>query len=235
MHVHDQVASCTVCPRLCRDVCPVAVHAMRDDFVPSEKMRSVASSLGHPVGAVEPERLLACTDCGACTKRCLLKIPVASLLDGALGRWQAMAGHELPQLDLSAPPIPGHETSSKDEVVVVLQTCVGEPGKGVIGRLPDAGEIEAMAPARSEKTAAGQRSSGGLDHHVPADGSTCCGVRLREGVGDAGLRDRMARAMLADVADGAVVLVGQPICGAHLQQAVGDRLRVRLAHGQGRP
>ncbi len=230
MRVAEQVANCTVCPRLCRDVCPVAVHAMRDDFVPSEKMRSVASSLGHSVGAVEPERLLACTDCGACTERCLLDIPVASLLDGALGRWQPVVGHELPQLDLSAPPIPNHEIGSEDEIVVVLQTCVGEPGERVIGSPPDQAESEAIGPTRP---AAGPRLTDGLERHVPADGSTCCGVRLRAGVGDAELRDRMARAMLAGVADGAVVLVAQPTCGAHLQRAIGDRLRVRLANGQG--
>ena len=29
------VIECVVCPRLCRDACPVAVHAARDDLVPS--------------------------------------------------------------------------------------------------------------------------------------------------------------------------------------------------------
>ena len=72
---------CNLCLNLCRDVCPVSVHAGRDDLMPNEKTRAAAAALGVRAGPLSAELLDACTDCGACTEYCLLDVPVFDWLE----------------------------------------------------------------------------------------------------------------------------------------------------------
>ncbi len=229
----EPVASCSACPRLCRDACPVAVHSGRDDFIPSEKMRSVAALLGSTGATMERERLLACTDCGACTEHCLIDIPVAALL-GAAAR----------QIGAAATKAPAAETVQLDSlgldggVVHLLTTCGGHPidcgGEidlaALVGPAGPAGPADpAQAPAPPRRVEdPGRRVPASYEVVVvaPPLGSVCCGATLPAEVGDSELRARMARAMIATVPDGAVVVAGSPACALHLQQVAGPRLRV---------
>ena len=230
MTLPKAVGDCSVCPRLCRDVCPVAVHSFRDDFIPSEKMRSVAAALGHAAGVVDPMRLLACTDCGACSAHCLLSIPVAPWLDHA----RLTIGEEVQ----AAPPAPAAEAvDSRDlpENARFLPTCTPTQGQ-------PSDRAEHLAPTgHDESQPAGRRCAPAVPEghdavppaHIAAPllGNTCCGERLDPRVGDPGLRKRMAEGMLWHLPDGAVIAVHNARCAAHLQAVAGDRLRVLAVVG----
>ena len=230
MNLPQEVSSCAICPRLCRDVCPVAVHAGRDDLVPSEKMRAVAALLGAAAGVVDGERLHACTDCGACTEHCLLQVPVAPWLDAARQRWLE---HEQGDPPPRPPEDPAAATILPAEVpddAWLLPTCGGAPD-GCRDRLGLAqgqrhlGSPVAPRPAKADPS----EQTPGLrgQRHEPAMGSTCCGQRLHVGVGGADLRQRMARTMAQGLPDHALVVVSDAACAGHLAAAVGDRLQVR--------
>jgi len=222
-----RVGDCAVCPRLCRDVCPVAVHGYRDDFIPSEKMRGVAATLGYAAAEQGDERLLACTDCGACTDYCLLSVPVASWLSDAVKR--AGGPSDAYPKAPDPPEIPALSASELEPDAVLLSTCDSD-FDGAATRMtagaPAASEGAAALEHKRANPAALLPGDHGLASAQPALGSTCCGATLRAGVGDDGLRARMARAMVADVRDGAQLVVCEGRCGAWIAAAVGDRLRV---------
>ncbi len=208
------VMECVVCPRLCRDACPVSVHAGRDDLVPSEKMRSAAAVFGAGALGIWPERLAACTGCGACTEQCLLSVPVASWLAHARDRSGSAeppqdVGPDAPRLD--APP------------TVWLATCADTPPIDARARSLLPADRAQMAPLRRKPLVADD-----VPEHRPALGSTCCGARLPASVGDPGLRARMARAMLEGVADGAVVAVADAGCACWLAEVACGRVHVGL-------
>lgn len=237
MTLPQEVSSCAICPRLCRDVCPVAVHAGRDDLVPSEKMRAVAALLGAAAGVIDGERLSACTDCGACTEHCLLAIPVAPWLDAARQRW---VEHEQGVLPPAPPEDPPAQTLGPEDVpeqAWLLRTCGGSPD-GCRDRLGleqgqrHLGSAVGPHPGRCDPAEAAPGVPGRL--HEPALGSTCCGQRLHMGVGGIELRRRMAVAMVEALPDQALVVVADAACAGHLAAAVGDRLQVRLLAAQGR-
>ncbi len=237
MNLPQEVASCAICPRLCRDVCPVAVQAGRDDLVPSEKMRAVAALMGASAGLADGERLLACTDCGACTEHCLLKIPVAPWLDAGRQRWLEHESGQLPAAPPDDPPAIAIDADDVDETCYVLTTCGGQPeGCQNRLRLEDGARLVGSAvderPPKSDP-GAGRSSLAAAQRHQPPMGSTCCGQRLHQGVGGAGLRHAMARAMVADLPDGVTVLVSAPACAAHLAVVVGSRLDVRAVGTMG--
>ncbi|MCB9687208.1 MAG: hypothetical protein H6735_19365 [Alphaproteobacteria bacterium] len=76
--------TCRVCPRLCRDGCPVATGSAREAAVPTW----IATTLhGWQAGTVSAEDAAAsatlCTDCGACQEHCHLHRPVPELLRDA--------------------------------------------------------------------------------------------------------------------------------------------------------
>lgn len=226
------VGDCCVCPRLCRDVCPVAVHSFRDDFVPSEKMRAVSAAIGFSATPDVTERLMACTDCGACTDYCLFSVPVASWLselrkanDAALTAYTVIP---------SPPPCAVIDAADLHPDAVLLSTCGGDPDTArehVVAGGPNAPE-DAPDPCLHRDDPA-EKLAGGVERpeHTPPRGDTCCGERLRAGVGDSGLRQRMARAMVNGIADGTQVVVCDKRCGAHLQAAVGERLHVVALNG----
>lgn len=73
--------ACVLCPRLCRDACPVATGSAREAAVPTwiatvlrewEARRLPAS--------VAREAVTLCTDCGACRDACHLDRPLPELL-----------------------------------------------------------------------------------------------------------------------------------------------------------
>lgn len=236
-----EVKSCAVCPRLCRDVCPVGVHAWRDDLIPSEKMRAVASMMGEVGGVAALERLLACTDCRACTEHCLLAIPVAAWLDASRQRWAQEREEALPPHPEPAPELPVFVPGASigPAGLFALATCAGAPdGCRAELQLDQGPEVTRTRPevgARRDDPWPGLADLGARRHEPPM-GSTCCGQRLRAGVGDPELADRMARAMVAGIPDGATVVVADGACGAHLQRAVGGRLRLlRLPPEEGAP
>ena len=73
--------SCVYCPKLCRDVCPVAVGSAREAATPTAMMTapwSVAHGFLSPKEGLRAAAL--CTSCGACTTACKLDRPVAELL-----------------------------------------------------------------------------------------------------------------------------------------------------------
>ena len=127
----EQLKVCQLCLSLCRDVCPVAVHAYRDDLLPNHKVRAAAVVLSG--GEASVEQLDACTDCGACTDYCHFDVPVADFLARARASVQpapfprlapeparplraadlggavrmACCGHDAPELDVpeQVPPL----------------------------------------------------------------------------------------------------------------------------------
>ena len=76
-----------------------------------------------------------------------------------------------------------------------------------------------------------------VDDAVPeiatAHGSTCCGAHLSTDVADAGLRARMAAAMLAGVADGAVIAVANRRCACWLATVAQGRVQVGVPGDDG--
>ncbi len=232
MSLPQEVASCAICPRLCRDVCPVAVHAGRDDLVPSEKMRAVAALMVAQAGVVDGERLMACTDCGACTEHCLLQIPVAPWLDAGRQRWLEHESGQLPPPPPSDPPAKPIMERELPEHTWLLTTCGGQPdGSRSRLRLTQGPRLPGATVDERPATfdpGADLADATLIQRHEPPMGSTCCGQRLHEGVGGEGLRQAMARAMVADLPDGATVVVSHPECAGHLAACTGERLRVRL-------
>ncbi len=230
MNLPQEVASCAICPRLCRDVCPVAVHAGRDDLVPSEKMRAVAGLMGAAAGVADGERLMACTDCGACTEHCLLQIPVASWLDAGRERWLAHEAGALPPPPPDDPLPPAIEADQIEPGTWLLTTCGGAPdGSRERLRLAEGPrEVGSPCDERPAKCdpAAGLHAIDGLLRHKAPMGSTCCGQHLHPGVGGADLRGDMARAMVAGIPNGATVLVADGACAGHLAASVGERLHI---------
>ncbi len=224
----DAAMDCVTCPRLCRDVCPVAVQSGRDDLVPSELMRSVAAAFGRPGLQVEPERLRACTACGACGERCLLAVPVPAWLAAA----RAVADVDLigatdepATLDSAPGQGPDADADAIADAVAVVATC-GDP-------LP----LDARAYGLDAAVRAPLRSTPRLPAN-PRDlpqwrvsaGASCCGARLDPRVGDPGLRERMAEAMIEELvrraSAGVAVVVADRACASWLQRVAGSRLRV---------
>ncbi|MCA9568245.1 MAG: hypothetical protein KC656_10395 [Myxococcales bacterium] len=79
--------TCRVCPRLCRDGCPVATGSAREAAVPTW----IATCLhGWEAGSVSAEdaaqSATLCTDCGACQDHCHLHRPLPELLRDARRR-----------------------------------------------------------------------------------------------------------------------------------------------------
>ena len=203
---YELLTLCNLCLNLCRDVCPVAVHAGRDDLVPNEKTRAAAAALGLREGPLSTELLDACTDCGACTEYCLLDVPVFDWLDRARAFRPDLPPRPAPARRPAAPAATAAELSAD---ALALTCCTGspDPADQVMG-------IRRLA--------------------VPL-GSSCCGARLPEGVGGPELADRMARGMLALAPDGAVVAVTDAGCAAQLAHAAGGRVQVVCLGSAGAP
>lgn len=187
----EQLQVCRLCLSLCRDLCPVAVHAFRDDLLPNHKVRAAAVALQG--GEASLEQLDACTDCGACTEFCHFDVPVADFLAEARATLQPPPAPRL--APASARPL-----GAADLPAARRMACCGN----------DAPELD-------------------LPEVVPPLGSSSCGATLPDGVGDADLHLTMARAMLVDVPDGAVVVVADPGCAAHLHASAAGRLKVVVA------
>ncbi len=223
MTVPAPVLDCSICPRLCRDVCPVAVHGLRDQFIPNEKMRAVAAVLGHPAGVADTMRLLACTDCGACSEYCLYSIPVASWLDEAINQLDGLVATP-PPVD---PPAACLDVDEVGDAVMMLATCRESEGlarERTRRHAPRGNADSPLSATRSQWPAGLDKSEFSVVN--PALGSGCCGQRLSPDVGDHDLRDRMAQGMLATVPDDATVCVHNVLCAGHLQRVAGGRVHV---------
>lgn len=241
----DAMWDCVVCPRLCRDVCPVAVHSFRDDLVPSEKMRAALAVFGGHAGGgaasattTQPasasaaalgddvhEQVRACTGCGACTSKCLLGIPVGAWLAEAQlrvagGRESAAGeGTAAPALRASgqaAPPAPEALAAPATHALA----CCGRPAA------IDARALSGDPAQRRALAATPQLPATAAPVVEPALGASCCGARLPADIGDPGLRSRMARAMLAALPDGARVALAERDCAAWLAAHADGRVEV---------
>jgi Fe-S oxidoreductase len=74
--------TCTYCPKLCRDVCPVAIGESRETLIPTHKMSllALAQTDQIPHDQELAEIAFACTNCGACTAVCKHDMEPASAL-----------------------------------------------------------------------------------------------------------------------------------------------------------
>ncbi len=79
--------TCRVCPRLCRDACPVATGSGREAAVPMW-IATTLHAWEHQGGSKEDAAAAAtlCTDCGGCRDHCHLHRPLPELLRAARGR-----------------------------------------------------------------------------------------------------------------------------------------------------
>jgi ferredoxin len=76
-----QVDTCTLCPRLCRVVCPVATGTGREASVPTAMAAVVREwQHGRATDALTWEAVTLCTDCGACAAHCHLGRPLPDAL-----------------------------------------------------------------------------------------------------------------------------------------------------------
>ena len=83
--------TCTYCPKLCRDACPVSNGSGREALIPQAKMQLLNMLRRNALGWTEEltEPLFGCTGCGLCTVYCEHKVDVAAALWE--GRQQAQA------------------------------------------------------------------------------------------------------------------------------------------------
>lgn len=87
----EQLGACTLCPRLCRHICPVAAGSGREAATPS----AIATLLRDWQAGRAPAELAAqastlCVDCGACQEHCYLDRPLPAALREA--RSQLLSG-----------------------------------------------------------------------------------------------------------------------------------------------
>ncbi len=97
------IDTCSLCPRLCRPSCPVAVSSGREAAVPAliaEVLR--AASAGRVSGDLARSAASLCVDCGRCQDHCHLHIPLPEALRAA--RRQVGDPVPRPQLDLRSAP-----------------------------------------------------------------------------------------------------------------------------------
>ena len=108
-------STCSVCPRLCRHACPVAVGTGREASVPAAIAGVLVDNLrGHVPDALAAESATLCTDCGACRDACHLHRPLPEALREARARL-------LPHREL--PPLPSVPAQA---AIVVLEVSPGE-------------------------------------------------------------------------------------------------------------
>jgi Fe-S oxidoreductase len=79
--MNEIASTCSVCPRLCRPACPVAVGTGREAATPT----AIAGVLvdhqrGHADAALVADALALCVDCGRCQDHCHLHQPLPELL-----------------------------------------------------------------------------------------------------------------------------------------------------------
>lgn len=126
----DGVQTCSVCPRLCRHACPVAVGTGREAATPT----ALAGALvDYGRGLLDAADALGaatlCVDCGACQDACHIDRPLPELLREA----RAMLEPE-PAL----PPLP---TIPLDGVDVVLEVTEGDAATWAAEHAPSAHRV----------------------------------------------------------------------------------------------
>jgi hypothetical protein len=73
--------TCVLCPRLCRDACPVATGSAREAAVPTWIATTLREwEAGRLPAAIAREAATLCTDCGACRAACHLDRPLPERL-----------------------------------------------------------------------------------------------------------------------------------------------------------
>lgn len=88
--------TCSLCPRLCRDACPVATGSAREATVPAWIGATLREwELGRLPDAAALEAATACVDCGGCRDNCHLHVPLPEYLRTVRAR-----------LDVLPPPAP---------------------------------------------------------------------------------------------------------------------------------
>lgn len=73
--------TCSLCPRLCRPACPVAVGSLREAAVPAAIARVVVDwDRGRTSPELAAQAVTLCVDCGACEAWCHLGMPLPEIL-----------------------------------------------------------------------------------------------------------------------------------------------------------
>jgi ferredoxin len=73
--------TCSLCPRLCRDACPVATGSAREATVPAWIGATLREwELGRLPDSAALEAATACVDCGGCRDHCHLHVPLPEYL-----------------------------------------------------------------------------------------------------------------------------------------------------------
>lgn len=99
----ERLATCALCPRLCRPACPVTTATAREAAVPTWLAQAAIDAQRGLLGREDAIRWLSlCTDCGACETHCHIHHPLPDLLREAR---QALAPEAPPEL----PPIEGEQ------------------------------------------------------------------------------------------------------------------------------
>lgn len=103
--------TCTLCPRLCRDGCPVATGSAREATVPGWIANTLREwELGRLPDSAAIEAATACVDCGGCRDHCHLHVPLPEYLRTVRAKL------------LPAPPVASLEPIEGDGVWIAVET-----------------------------------------------------------------------------------------------------------------
>ena len=95
------LSRCTLCPRLCRAACPVAVGSAREASVPTQIAGVLLDAAeGRVSRELAAEAATLCTDCGACEEHCHLHQPLPRLIREARALYVEVVPPQVP-----APPV----------------------------------------------------------------------------------------------------------------------------------
>ncbi len=93
-----ELEHCSLCPRLCRHVCPVAVGTGREAATPTAIATILIRWTQQDVdGTVAAQAATMCTNCGACEEACGIDRPVIEQLTQARAHLLPMSTPEPPQ------------------------------------------------------------------------------------------------------------------------------------------
>lgn len=93
------LSTCALCPRLCRDQCPVSIGSGREATTPTSIMTTVLMAKNNAdLQSQAAQAVDLCTRCGQCTSACGLDMPVVDMLDKARTLLQPAPGPWVPPI-----------------------------------------------------------------------------------------------------------------------------------------
>ncbi len=121
------VELCSYCPKLCRDVCPVACAEHNERLTPAEKgATAMAVTAGRiPLDAEAASTFYACTGCAASAPACKHRIDASAGMEAA--RALAVAsGAEPPRARAVADRIRAHGAPYRRDLAAIVRERIGE-------------------------------------------------------------------------------------------------------------